>query len=1056
MINEVMSDNKAVLQDEDGDYSDWIELKNTSLTSINVNGWYLTDSQTNLTKWALPSTTIQPGGFLIVFASGKDRAVAGAEMHTNFSLSKNGEYLALVRADGATIEYEYTPSLPVQSEDVSYGIAGSTSVDDTAIGYLQVPTPNAENSDVFSGLFNDKVTFSTPGGLFFGSTVSLTLSNTDPMVTIRYTIDGSIPNESSAAYSAPLSITATTLVKAAVFRPNYISGPLSQEGYIFADSSLSNFSSDVPILVIDTFNTAVPREDTTFREAAFAAYDPSATTGRTVLTDMQSEGGNSGIHVRGESSQFENWKKVSFAFETRNAEGDDKDVSLFGLPADSDWALHASYIDRTFIREQLPHRLFRDLGQYSPRTRPIEVFLNQDGGPVTEEDYQGLYILVERIRRNPDRVDIAKLEPNENTEPDVTGGFIFKKDKPDEGDVTVNTPNAGDFAVVYPNEKNITTAQKDYLENYLMDFETALLGSSFTDPEIGYAAYIDVQSWIDMHVIQELAKEADSYRYSTFYYKDKDGKIVCGPLWDFDRSLGNVESGGNAENPEGWNYGGATGEDIGQRGVFWDRLFEDPDFMQLYIDRWQELGESTLSETYVHSIIDTMAAEVDEAKDRNFDQTHQTPEGTGGPWPLESVVRSHLKFPTYAEHVTYLKDWVSDRLNWVETQFTAKAQFSQSPGTFLAPFSLGLSAPSGTIYYTTNGSDPRASGGAVAGTIYNGTIPINSTTTVIARVLDGSDWSGPLTGTFIVGESASAANLVVSEIMYHPAASTTVEINAGFADENNFEYIEFKNVSSAPIDLANATISQAFDYTFGSMEIAAGARFLLVRNQAAFEYRYGTGLPVVGEYGTQKLSNNGERILITAADASPIRDFTYDDGYDANDRPTLWPSAPDGDGFSLALIAPASPIPDHNVGSNWAASAQSGGNPGAVSPPGFVGDPNTDNDGDGVTALIEYALGTSDSNTSDAPYTLSIDSHVVGEDTADYLTMSFLRNEHAKNALAIQVQICDDLSSWTSEPDVVLVSETNNGDGTYNMVYRSAVPLDEQPSGREFIRIKVE
>ena len=626
---------------------------------------------------------------------------------------------------GLTIVQEFAPLFPPQSTDISYSSAG----------YHSPPTPGEPNGGgAVAGVLKNKVTFATPGGLFFGGTVNLELEHVDPLAMIRYTLDGSLPDETSTSYDgAAIPLTATTLVKAGIFRPDYIPGPLAQEGYIFADPGLSGFDSDVPILVIDTFNTAVPRNDRNFKEAAFATFGPSTTTGRAALTDPQSMGGNSGIHVRGESSQLSGFNKLNFAFETRNTEGEDKDVALVGLPAGSDWALHASEIDRTFIREQLPHRLFREIGRYSPRTRPIEVFLNQDGVRLGASDYRGLYILVERIRRSSDRVDIAKLGAGEDAAPDVTGGYIFKKDKGDPGDVNVSTSGEGNFSIIYPNANNVTTAQRDYLQTYLRGFESALNGPSFTDPVTGYAAYIDVQSWVDMHVIQELTKEVDSYVFSTFYHKDKGGKIVCGPLWDFDRSFGNVSNSNRIQDPTGWNDGSPAGDSIGARGAFWDRLFEDPDFMQLYIDRWQDLMGSTLDETHLHAIIDTMAAEVDEAKDRNFEPA--------GPWPLATVTRSHLTFPTYAQHVTYLKDWVSDRLDWVGAQFTARPEFDQAPGSFGVPFGLGLSSPSGTIYFTTDGSDPRAPGGAIAGTAFAGSIPVNGTTTVIARARDGADWS---------------------------------------------------------------------------------------------------------------------------------------------------------------------------------------------------------------------------------------------------------------------------------------------------------------------------
>ena len=157
----------------------------------------------------------------------------------------------------------------------------------------------------------------------------------------------------------------------------------------------------------------------------------------------------------------------------------------------------------------------------------------------------------------------------------------------------------------------------------------------------------------------------------------------------------------------------------------------------------------------------------------------------------------------------------------------------------------------------------------------------------------------------------------------------------------------------------------------------------------------------------------------------------------------------------MVLIAPVIPIPDHNVGSNWAASAQPGGYPGETSTIGFAGDPNADEDGDGIKAVIEYALGTSDTNPLDTPFTASVDTYTVGEDSKNYLTISYLVNQHTQNAVTVEAQISEDLSTWEGIPELVLVSETDNLDGTFTVVYRSSVPFGERASGREFIRIEV-
>src|SRR5436309_488025 len=125
VINEFLAENQAGIVDQDNTHSDWIELRNTDAASVNLAGWSLTDDSTNLTKWQFPSVSIPGGGCLIVWASGKDRAVAGQQLHTNFALDNDGEYLALVQPGGTLVADSYNP-FPPQDPDISYG-KGSTS-----------------------------------------------------------------------------------------------------------------------------------------------------------------------------------------------------------------------------------------------------------------------------------------------------------------------------------------------------------------------------------------------------------------------------------------------------------------------------------------------------------------------------------------------------------------------------------------------------------------------------------------------------------------------------------------------------------------------------------------------------------------------------------------------------------------------------------------------------------------------------------------------------------------------------------------------------------------
>lgn len=144
IINEFLASNSGVIQDEDGDYSDFIEIYNRGDEAIDLAGWYLTDDDDDLTKWAFPSTNLAAGQYLVVFASSKDRALVGSQLHTNFAISVDGEYLALVQPDGFTIASEFSPEFPQQYQDVSYGVStdstGTTLLGPGSTSQIHVPS----------------------------------------------------------------------------------------------------------------------------------------------------------------------------------------------------------------------------------------------------------------------------------------------------------------------------------------------------------------------------------------------------------------------------------------------------------------------------------------------------------------------------------------------------------------------------------------------------------------------------------------------------------------------------------------------------------------------------------------------------------------------------------------------------------------------------------------------------------------------------------------------------------------------------------------------------
>jgi hypothetical protein len=319
----------------------------------------------------------------------------------------------------------------------------------------------------------------------------------------------------------------------------------------------------------------------------------------------------------------------------------------------------------------------------------------------------------------------------------------------------------------------------------------------------------------------------------------------------------------------------------------------------------------------------------------------------------------------------------------------------------------------------------KPSGGGGSGATLTQTGPVR------ARALNGAEWSALTEATFIVGTPASGTNLVISEIFYNPPG--------GLEDT---EFLELMNISPGEtIDLTGVTltgISYAFPEGF---TLAPQQRVVIVKNRPAFDSPYNTaGMNIApGDFGGTSLDNGGEEIAIIAQDdSSDIQRFTYDDA-------TPWPEDADGSGASLVLINPES-SPDHSLPSNWRSSTTAGGNPGTSDASTFSGDPRADDDGDGFDALLEYALGSDDLVAGDS--TLPTVSVTAG--TEQFLTLSFQRNLAADD-LSYEIEVATDLTSWSAA--TTLVSSTNNGDGTANVVYRSNHPSSAQV--REFIRLRV-
>ena len=693
VINEFMASNNDYTQDPQGQFDDWIEIYNYGVDAVDIGGMYLTDNLSDPVKWQVPVndpalTTIEPGGHLLIWADG-DNSDPG--LHANFKLDAGGEEIGLFKSDGITMLDSVV--FGEQTTDISYGRYPDGTDNWRFFGS---PSPAAENIGVYEG-FVAELQFSRKGGLY-NTPFSVTLATDTEDTTIYYTLDGSEPYELASrsrngmVYGGPITISRTTYLKAVAIKAGWKSSDTIMQTYIFFEPSVSNFSSNLPIVVVDTLGKSINQ---TTQTLSFASFIDITADGRARLTDPPDFVGRAGINVRGKSSA--GFPKKQYHFETWNEYDQDKDVSILGFPADSDWVLQGPYSDKSLMRNFLTYKWANDLGQYAVRTRYIEMFLNTNGGGISSSDYIGVYILMEKIKRGADRVDIAELQPSDNAEPQISGGYIFKKDKADPGETVFRINSGLEVRVVEPKMVDITPEQVDWLRNYLNQFEATLYGANFWDPVNGYARYIDVGSFIDVHILVELTKNIDGFRLSTYMFKDRNGKIHMGPVWDYNLSLGNANY---LEGwiPTGWYYPLIGGGDY----PWWRRLFEDPAFVLRYADRWFELRENLLSTGQLLQDIDDTAALLDEAQVRNFDRWHILGSYV---WPNWFIAN------TYNEEINWMSGWLEQRLNWMDSQIgielaAAPPGFSPQDGQFDHSFELAMMAPYGQIYYTMDGTDP--------------------------------------------------------------------------------------------------------------------------------------------------------------------------------------------------------------------------------------------------------------------------------------------------------------------------------------------------------------
>jgi subtilisin-like proprotein convertase family protein len=437
-------------------------------------------------------------------------------------------------------------------------------------------------------------------------------------------------------------------------------GTLLSFSLTFGNNPANYFSiqeSNLPIFVINTNGLQIPNDPKIMADMGVIWNGDG---NRNHLTDtFNNYNGKIGIELRGASSI--GFPKKQYSVELWDINSNNVDSSLCGLPAENDWVLSAQYTDKTLMRGMLSFSLFRLMGWYAPRCKPVELIINGE--------YLGVYILMEKVKRDNNRINISKLLTTDISGDQLTGGYILQLDKNSgNADPGWNSPYlpwpTGDsifINYIYPDGATIVPQQSAYIKAYVDSFETSLIGPNFMDPNIGYRKYTNINSCVDAFIIQELSKSIDAYRKSFYIYKDQDsqgGKLVMAPIWDYDLTYGNAGFC-EGENFAGWqyNFNYVCGGDYWLNPFWFERMVQDSLFNKQVRCRWEELKGTILSPNYLNNWIDSTANYLNESQGWNFTI-----------WPIigSYVWPNYYIGNSYQEEIDTLKWWLSERMNWLD------------------------------------------------------------------------------------------------------------------------------------------------------------------------------------------------------------------------------------------------------------------------------------------------------------------------------------------------------------------------------------------------------
>jgi len=955
VINEFLAANAnpGGLTDEDGQLDDWIEIYNRGGTIVNLAGWSLTDNAGQPGQWSFPTMDIAPGQFVVVFASGKDRRIPGANLHTSFALNAAGEYLGLYNPDfPPRVVHEFSPAYPKQRNDYSYGLDGGGD-----LRYFTVQTPGAPNSSSTLTGVVAAMHFSVDHG-FFNQPFKLVLTTTTPGATILYTTNGSEPSISGAingiVYTAPIGISKTTALRAAAFAPDRLPSLVGSRSYFFVEDIIrqpnnptgyatGNAWTPTPGTIVngsrayyqmDPFVVNQPQYTNSVRAGLLSIptlslilpipdlFDPV----NGIYTHPQSRGVgweracsmelmfadgsdglqlDCGLQIQG-GTQRDPAKNAKHSFRV-NFKGDYGSSKLdFGVFPDSPVeSLNTLVLDGGI------NYWWHYVGASSPADQRFRAQCVRDqftsdlllalGHPSFHGRFHHLYL---------NGLYWGLHYVHERTDDEFAAGYF------------------GGSSANYDVIRN-TTVGTEIVAGDLNAWNSALAlansGLSNNAQYVQLQDYVDIENLIDYMIVNHWVGNDDWPQHNWYVIRKRaTGRGFKFMIWDAEHVLKDV------------NINRTTVTASGSPAQIYNALRNNAEFRLLFADHLQKhfFNGGTFytdpansrpdpvhpernmpASLYLKRITEIDTAIVDESA-RWGGYTLTTNYTRNDHWLRElNNLLGYTNNP--GNTANYFPQRSANVLNQYRTiglfPSVNAPVFGTQGGNVPVGFSLTITNPNagGKIYYTTNGNDPRvyASGAvAFAALAYTNGFPVTlpGSAVIKARVLSGGTWSALNQAAFSV--ASLGVPIRITELMYNPIGGDA------------YEFIELQNVGAVPVDLSSYSFEGiTFVFSEGTA-LAAGEVLLLASsaNPAAFASRY-PGVVVAGYYGGQ-LSNGGERIALLDGNGSTIVSVDYQDSGG-------WPTAADGGGASLEIINPNG---DPDDPANWRASIATNGTPGAA------------------------------------------------------------------------------------------------------------------------------